>query len=155
MDTEVDRARWRFTANYRFHARLQAGVEFNAAASEVNPLVTAFIVTETEMRPALFLGTSSDRIGSPEGDQAYYATAGKYLPWFRSSVNVTLNYSVWDEGFNVPFGAGTEIGWGFVARYMYDGNRSHVLLDYFVGHVGISFLYVWLERPGLALHVGF
>ncbi len=155
MDTEVDRAQWRFTANYRFHALLQVGVEFNAAVSEVNPLVTAFIMTETEMRPALFLGTSSDRIGSPEGDQAYYATAGKYLPWFRSSVNVTLNYSEWDEGFNVPFGAGTEIGWGFVVRYMYDGNRSHALLDYFAGQVGISFLYVWLERPGLALHVGF
>lgn len=131
------------------------GVEFNAGVSELNPLVTAFLITETETRPALFIGTSSDRIGSPEGEQAYYATASKYLPWFRSSVNVTLNYSEWDEGFNVPFGGGIEIGWGFVARYMNDGNRSHALLDYFAGRVGVSLMYVWLDRFGLALHGGF
>lgn len=122
---------------------------------EVGPLVTAFIVTEGERRPALFLGTSSDRIGSPEGMQAYYATASKYLPWVRSSLNLTLNYSEWDDGFNVPFGGGVEVGGGLVGRYMYDGNRSHVLLDYFAGRVGVSVLYVWLERFGVALNGGF
>ena len=155
MDTELDRPQWRFTTNYRLLTRFQLGVEFNPGVGEVSPLATAFLMTETETRPALFLGTSSDRIGSPEGEQAYYATAGKYLPWFRSSVNATLNYSEWDEGFNVPFGAGVEIGWGFVGRYMNDGNRSHVLLDYFAGQVGISLMYVWLDRVGVAVHGGF
>jgi hypothetical protein len=155
VDTTVDRARWRFTANYRLHTRLQLGVEFNAGVSEFNPLVTAFLLTETETRPALFLGTSSDRIGSPEGKQAYYATASKYLPWARSSVNATLNYSEWDNGFNVPFGGSLELGYGFAARYMYDGNRPHALLDYFAGNVGISLIYVWLEEFGIAIHGGF
>lgn len=108
-----------------------------------------------EQRPALFLGTSSDRIGSPEGKQAYYATASKYAPLIRTSGYVTLNYSEWDNGFNIPFGGGVEIGRGFVARYMYDGNRSHALLDYFAGHVGLSLMYVWLETFGISINGGF
>ena len=46
---------------------------------------TWFVLTETERRPALFLGTSSDRIGSPEGTQSYYLTGAKYLPIVRTS----------------------------------------------------------------------
>ena len=155
MDTELDRPEWRFTANYRLHFRLQVGVEFNPGVDEVAPLATLFLFTETETRPALFLGTSSDRIGSPEGEQAYYATFSKYAPLLRTSANVTLNYSEWDDGFNIPFGAGVEIGWGFAGRFMNDGNRSHVLLDYFAGRAGVSLMYVWLDAFGVSIHGGF
>ena len=68
VDTDVDRAKWRATLNYRVFSKLQVGVEFNAKADEVGPLVTWFLLTETSRRPALFFGTSSDRIGSPEGE---------------------------------------------------------------------------------------
>jgi hypothetical protein len=135
-------------------ASLQLGIEFNAAVEEVNPLVTWFVFTESERRPALFLGTSSDRIGSPEGTQAYYATASKYVPILRSSAYVSLNYSEWDEGFNYPFGASFEIGRGFGARYMYDGQRSHALLDYYWNNVGVSLMWLWLETIGVAFHGG-
>ena len=151
----MDRPQWRFTLNYRLHPRLQAGVEINPNVSEIGPLLTAFLFTETETRPAVFLGTSSDRIGSPEGMQAYYTTGSKYFPQLRSSVNVTLNYSEWDEALNVPFGAAFEVGRGLAARYMYDGNRSHLLVDYFLGPVGISLMSIWIERFGVAIHGGF
>lgn len=155
VDTDVERARWRFTANYRVLERLQLGVEFNAVLGEFNPLATLFVITETERRPALFLGTSSDRIGSPEGTQAYYATASKVVPGLGTSAYLSLNYSEWDDGFNAPFGAAKEIGRGFAARYMYDGQRSHALLDYYRENVGISLMWVWLEKFGVALHGGF
>jgi hypothetical protein len=58
---------------------LQAGLEFNPKAEELGPLFTFFVLTETETAPALFIGTSSDRIGSPAGQQAYYATVSKYF----------------------------------------------------------------------------
>jgi len=136
-------------------SRLQLGVEFNAAVEEFNPLVTLFVLTETERRPALFLGTSSDRIGSPEGTQAYYATASKYIPILRTAAYASLNYSEWDEALNVPFGAALEIGYGFSARYMYDGQRSHALLDYYWNSVGVSLMYVWLETFGVSFYGGF
>ena len=72
VDTELDRPRWRFTLNYRIHHRTQVGIEFNPKAQEICPLLTLFLLTETEKRPALFVGTSSDRIGSPSGKQSYY-----------------------------------------------------------------------------------
>lgn len=155
MNTTVERARWRFTASYKVLRTLQLGVEFNAAVDEFNPLVTWFVVTETERRPALFLGTSSDRIGSPVGTQAYYATASKYVPGLRTSAYVSLNYSEWSEGFNYPFGAALEIAGGVSARYMYDGEHSHALLDYDWSNIGVSLMWVWLEDFGVAFYGGF
>jgi hypothetical protein len=114
-----------------------------------------FVLTEGEYRPSLFLGTSSDRIGSPEGEQAYYATVGKRLPGVPVSAYVSVNYSEWDEGINLPFGAALELGHGFATRYMYDGQRSHALLDYSWNPLGVSLLWVWLESFGLAVHGGF
>ena len=68
------------TLNYQFLSRGQLGLEYNPAASEISPLFNAFLLTETDTRPALFIGTSSDRIGSPAGTQAYFFTLAKRLP---------------------------------------------------------------------------
>ena len=151
----MDRARWRFTANHRVLPGLQLGVEFNAVLGEINPLATWFLLEETPRRPAFFLGTSSDRIGSPEGTQATYLTAVKSLPSLDASVYVSLNYSELDDGFNLPFGAAKGLGHGFTARWMDDGARSHALLDYDMGGAGVSLMWVWLERWGMAVHAGF
>jgi hypothetical protein len=155
VDTELSRPRWRFTANYRLHHRLQVGVEYNPKAKEVGPLFTFFLLTETEARPALFVGTSSDRIGSPEGKQAYYLTVSKYLPLVRASLYGSLNFSEWNDGFNVPVGVGVEFWKGFSVRPMFDGDRSHLLLNYFTDRHGVSLMYVWLEKPGIAFFFGF
>ena len=121
----------------------------------MGPLVTLFLSTETETRPALFLGTSSDRIGSPKGEQSYFATISKYIPSWRTSFYGSLNYSQWDRKFNVPFGAGIELGKGFSLRPMYDGDRGHLMLNYFATQYGISLMYVWLETMGVSFSVGF
>ena len=57
------------------------------------PLFSLFLLTETEKRPALFLGISSDRIGSPAGKQSYYATASKYVPALHASFYASLRHS--------------------------------------------------------------
>lgn len=155
MDTSLDRPQWRFTANYRVHHRLQVGVELNPRAKEAGPLVTCFLFTETETRPALFLGTSSDRIGSPSGEQSYFATISKYVPWFRTSFYASLNYSEWDDRLNVPFGVGIELGRGFSFRPMYDGDRGHVMLNYFATRCGVSLMLVWFETMGVSFSFGF
>lgn len=151
----MSRPRWRFTVNYRLNNRLQAGLEYNPDAEEVGPLFTLFLLTETESRPALFVGTSSDRIGSPAGKQAYFVTASKYVPQLRASLYGSLNYSEWVEKFNLPVGLGVELGKGFSVRPMFDGDRSHLLLNYFDDRYGVSLMAVWLEKMGVAFFYGF
>lgn len=131
------------------------GIEYNPEAEEFGPLFTWFLVTEEDRRPALFLGTSSDRIGSPEGTQSYYLTAAKHHPAWPVSAHVSLSYSEWDGGFNVPFGANVELGKGFSLQPMYDGQRSHLLLHYNRERYGVSLLWVWLEEAGISFNVGF
>ena len=155
VDTPLERPRWRTTVNYRVVPTLQLGVELNPAAREVGPLVTWFLLTEGERRPAVFLGTSSDRIGSPEGTQSYYLTAAKYLPAARTSPYLSLNYSEWDRGWNVPFGATLELGRGIAVRPMYDGRRTHLLGSYSTERLTVTAIWAWLERAGVAMSVGF
>ncbi len=133
----------------------QIGFEYNPAATEVAPIATVFIVTETDRRPALFLGTSTDRIGSPKGTQSFYFTASKLAPWIPVSGYATINYSQWDEGINFPFGAEWYVYGGFSARFMYDGNQPHALVSWFGERYGVSLIAVWLDTFGISLAGGF
>lgn len=151
----MPRPRWRSTANVRVLPSLQVGAEYNPVAGEVAPLATWFLRTEGEQTPAVFLGTSSDRIGSPEGTQAIYLTAAKYVAPLRCSLYASLNYSEWDEGFNLPFGAGIELGGGFLLQPMYDGNRTHLLASYAGAHYSVTLIAAWLEQAGVAVSFGF
>lgn len=155
MDTALLRPKWRTTANCRLLPTLQLGLEYNPGVGEVGPLVTWFVLTETERRPAVFLGTSSDRIGSPEGTQSYYLTAAKYLAPVRTSPYVSLNYSEWDGRGNIPFGATVELGHGWSLRPMYDGHRTHLLGTYATERLSATLIWAWLERAGLAVSIGF
>ena len=155
VDVDLERPRWRSTLSYRVLEKLQLGVEMNPAADEIGPLVTWFLLTEGAGRPALFVGTSSDRIGSPEGEQSYFLTAAKRHPRWPVSAYVSLNYSQWDDGFNVPFGAEIEIGERFSLRPMYDGQRTHLMFNYLGRRYGASLLWVWLERFGVAFSTTF
>jgi len=141
--------------NYSVSPKLQVGVEYNPEAEEFGPLFTWFLVTEGDRRAALFLGTSSDRIGSPEGTQSYYLTAAKHHPAWPVSAYVSLSYSEWDEELKVPFGAQVELGRGVSLQPMYDGQRSHLLLSYNRERYGVSLLWVWLEEVGISFNMGF
>jgi hypothetical protein len=112
-------------------------------------------MTETHTRPAAFLGTSSDRIGSPEGTQAYYLTVAKHVEPLRLSPYVSVNYSEWDEGINFPFGANLDLGRGFSLQPMYDGERTHLLATFATDRWSTTFVWAWLEDPGVAVSFGF
>lgn len=135
--------------------KLQLGIELNPAADEVGPLVNWFLLTEAERRPALFFGTSSDRIGSPAGTQSYYLTVAKRHPSWPLSAYLSLNYSEWDSGFNLPFGVGVDLGENLSLRPMYDGQRTHLTLSYQHRRHSVSLLWVWLERFGVAFSTHF
>ena len=121
----------------------------------MGPIATCFVLTERGRWPAVFLGTSSDRIGSPKGTQSYYVTAARNLDPVPVSIYGSLNYSEWDESVNVPFGANIEIAPRVTLQPMYDGNRTHLLGVYSAERFSISLIYAWLERGGVAASVGF
>ncbi len=155
MDTDEERPRWRLTGSYRIHRIAQIGVEYNPVVAEVVPIATVFFLTESEWRPAFFIGTSSDRIGSPEGTQSYYLTASKLAPKIPVSVYASLNYSEWDEGINFPFGAEWYVYGGFSVRGMYDGNQPHAMVNWFGERFGVSLIAVWLDTFGISIAGGF
>ncbi len=155
VDTPLERPRWRSTLQRRVLPTLQLGVEWNPVADEVGPLANWFLLTETESRPALFLGTSSDRIGSPAGTQSYYATASRWFDALGASAYVSLSYSEWDERFHVPFGATLSLPGGFAVQPMYDGRRTHLLGIWSHERFQVSAIWAWLERGGVALSAGF
>lgn len=139
----------------RVHPRVQVGVEWNAGEGEFGPLATVFLLTETHRRPALLLGTSSDRIGSPEGKQSYYATLAKHVPRTPLAPYASLNWSEWDDRFNVPFGMNIVLPAGFSLLQMYDGERSHGLLSWANERFSVTMIAAWYERFGLAASTGF
>ena len=151
----MDRARWRGTASLRVVPQLQVGAEFNIAAEEVAPIATWFLLTEQAARPAAFLGTSSDRIGSPAGTQSYYLTVAKRLDPAPVSVYGTLNYSEWDQGINFPFGAHIEVAPGVTIQPLYDGDRGHLMGTYATERYSVSLIAAWFEDFGIAVSAGF
>ncbi len=155
IDTELDRPRWRTTLSYRVLSSLQLGLEYNPAAGEFAPLATWFLSAEKGLRPAAFLGTSSDRIGSPEGTQSYFLTVAKSLGALPVSVYGSVNYSEWDESLNFPFGAYLEVAPGYTLQPMYDGERTHLLGMYATRRFSVTLIYAWLEEAGIAASVGF
>lgn len=134
---------------------MQAGIEYNPNAREVNLIGNYIFATETANRPMISFGTSSDRIGTPAGPRAYFFTFAKSLSETKFSGYVSLNYSEFDDGFNLPFG----ITYGFTPEvstmFMYDGRRNHLLLTYAKDDWSVSAMWVWFKHPGISVSFGF
>lgn len=130
----AERAELRTTAVYRFTPWLQAGVEYNPRADDVGLLANLRVWEETEHRPALILGTSSDRIGTEKG-RAYYATLSKDLEALTGlpiAPYVGLNYAdqAVDSSEEWREVAGLLIRWSDAVSttHLWDGvNLHHVL----------------------------
>lgn len=153
----IDRAKVRTTLMYRLTQDLQLGVEYNPLAHEVGPLANYRAIRETRNRPALTLGTSSDRIGTPSG-RAYYGTLSKDLaPYVKLPVSVYASalYGTWDDEFVFPLGANLRLGrhWTFTPQY--DGHASHGLLSYAWDRYSITGMLVRWRHPGVAFNIGF
>lgn len=151
VDTRIDRPRWRFNFSHRINQRLQAGLEFNAAASEVVPTANWVLQPESETQPMVTLGTSSDRIFSPAGTRAYFATVGKSIPGTGVAPYVSLFYSEWERRFLFPAGVNVQLGdrWDFLP--MTDGRNSHAMLTYRRESSNITLLLIRMRHPGIGM----
>jgi len=145
----IDRATHRTVVMHRFTRDLKAGVEWNVRANEVGLVANWRALAETERRPALMFGTSSDRIGTPSG-QSYYATVSKSFS--RVAPYAGVSWSGYEERLLVPFGVNVALAEGWSAMLINDGVHTHLSTTYGLRNVSLTLLAV--ERKHVGVTVG-
>lgn len=145
------RPRWRFNTAYRINPRLQAGFEYNPVVGEILPTVNWVLQTEAETTPMISFGTSSDRIGTPEGNHAYYVSMAKSLHGLRAAPYVSMSYSEFKRGFEFPFGVNFSLAPQWDLLSMNDGRHTHLLLTYKQENYNVTLMLAWMKRPGLSI----
>ena len=153
----IDRARWRNTLTYQVTPRLSVGVEYNPLAGKVSPLANFVAVTETAKRPAIILGTSSDRIGTPSG-QSFYATASKSLEretGLPIAPYVGLAYGTFEDRFRVIGGLNVYFTNRFSSTVLFDGVRVHPTFNNARGRHQFGMILERGRNPGVNYSVSF
>lgn len=145
----IDRATHRTIAMHRFTPELKAGIEWNASAEEIGIVANWLALHETETRPALMFGTSSDRIGTPSG-QSYYATFSKSFS--RVAPYGGVSWSEYEERFLFPFGVNVAIAEGWSAMLINDGVHTHLSATY--SRRGLSLTLLAVEREKFGVTIG-
>ena len=157
ISNQIDRAKWRNTLTYRFHPRFTAGIEYNPLAGKVSPLANLVAVTETHRRPAMIIGTSSDRIGTPSG-QSFYATISKSLKHHTGlpiAPYVGVAYGTFDDRARVIGGLSITANEHWSSTILFDGVRVHPLANYTRGRHQLGVIFERGRNPGFSYSVSF
>jgi len=159
VDSSQERPRWRTTLTRRVSPRFQVGVEFNASApkEKLNPVGNYFIQTETETKPGIVAGFSSDRIETPYG-MSYFVSAQKQLGGEKGRVAPYLGlfYSEFGREVLMPFGASIALRDDLVLLPMCDGKYGHTTLSWFSKRgESISLIAAFNKRMGIAFAKNF
>ena len=102
-------------------------------------------------------GTSSDRIGTPDG-RAYFGTLSKSLKELTGvplAPYAGLSYGTFDDKLRIIGGLWGSLGKGFSATLIWDGVNLHPTVDYRYGRHTFTLLWVASENPGLAYSIAF
>ena len=154
---QIDRAKWRNTLTYRFHPRFTAGIEYNPLAKKVSPIANLVAVTETHTRPALILGTSSDRIGTPSG-QSFYATFSKSLKdrtGLPLAPYVGVAYGTFENRARIIGGLNLSVNDHWSSTILFDGVRVHPLINYTNGRHQFGVMFERGRNPGASYSISF
>ncbi len=157
LANQIPRAAVRTTLTYRFHQRLTAGIEYNPRAGEFAPLANFLIITETETRPAIMVGTSTDRIGTPSG-QAFFAIVSKNLRRETSlpiAPYVGAAYGTYEDRLRPVGGVNVFLNRNFSAMITYNGVHVHPLFNFTYKRHVLSLVMVKGRDPGLSYSIVF
>jgi hypothetical protein len=157
ISNQIDRAKWRNTLTYRVHPRFTAGVEYNPLAGKASPLANFVALTETHRRPALILGTSSDRIGTPSG-QSFYATLSKNLKHHTGlpiAPYVGVAYGTYEEHARMIGGLSISLGDHWSSTILFDGVRVHPTANYTRGRHQFGIILERGRNPGASYSISF
>jgi hypothetical protein len=143
----LERARWRNNLAYSLTNKLTVGIEYNPLADDIHPTANWRLLDEKGNRPAIMLGTSSDRIGTPSGT-AWFATVSKSLKQWTAvpiSPYAGVSYSTYDDRAYPIGGANINLTDRLSLMAIYDGVNTHGALSYTVGRHTFSALAVDLD----------
>ena len=157
LSNQIPRASLRMTLTYRLLPRLSVGVEYNPRADDVGLLANFVAITETERRPALILGTSSDRIGTPSG-RSLYATVSKNLSnelKLPIAPYAGIAYSTREDRFRPIGGLNINFRDNLSAQIVFDGVKVHPTLNYIWGRHVFTFLLAQGRNPGASYSISF
>lgn len=155
VDTNAARPRWRFNVAYRVLPRLSLGLEYNPAVGEINPTMNWIAHVETHKVPLVSFGTSSDRIFTPRDNRAYFLTFAKSVPGLPIAPYISINYSEYENGFNIPFGVNVSLSEEWDLLPMNDGRKTHLLLTRKFERSNLTFMLIDLKRPKIGFSLGF
>lgn len=142
----------RMTLMYRWHPRFHFGLEYNPKVGEVHPLLTFIPLTESRNRPAVIIGLSSDRIGTPEGTSVY-VTASKDLG-ARTGLPIApyagVAWGSYEKRLRPIGGLNIRLPNRFNSLIQFDGVKVHPSLTYsFRDSHTFTFLMIRGKDPGL------
>ena len=136
---------------------LSAGIEYNPRAGKVSPLANWLAISETKRRPALILGTSSDRIGTPHG-QSFYATVSKNL---KRETRLPIApyggvaYGTYDDRARLIGGLNVGFTEQLTALVIFDGVHVHPMMSFSYERHVFSFILVRGRNPGVSYSISF
>lgn len=154
---QIARATHRTVVMRQLRPDLKIGVEWNPRAEELGVVANWRALAETQRRPAVIFGTSSDRIGTPEG-QSYYVTLSKSLheeTRLPIAPYVSASYSGYENRVLFPFGLNVALGEKWSAMFINDGVRSHVSATYAWNRYALTVLAVERRDPGITIGMRF
>lgn len=156
---EVPRAQIRSTLTYAITSTLRAGIELNPRSEEewANPLVNWLALSEGEKRPAIILGTSSDRIGTPTG-QSFYATGSKDLRKLTGlpiAPYLGTAWTTYQDRFLLIGGMNVRFTRNLSGLAIFDGVHLHPTINWNWGPHTFSLVLVRSQEPGLSYSVSF
>jgi hypothetical protein len=154
---QIPRAGTRTTLTYRFVPTFSAGLEWNPRADKASPLANWLALSETENRPALMFGTSSDRIGTPSG-QSVYGTVSKSLKQKTGlpiSPYLGLTFGTYEDRLRLIGGMSAEFTDRIRGQLIFDGVHLHEMLGYAFGRHVFSAILIRGDDPGLSYSISF
>lgn len=119
-------------------------MEYNPRVGRASPLANLLAIREARNRPALVVGTSSDRIGTPSG-QAFYATLSKNL---KRETGLPISpyggvaYGTYEGEVRAIGGLNVGFSESVTSLLIFDGVHVHPTFNVSLKHHTISFLLI-------------
>lgn len=151
-----DHGKLYFNISYQVAKNLRAGVDLRPLTGDVSILANWRVMSETDTRPALILGTSHDDFGSVSS-QSVFGTFSKHLfshenVHFSGYAGATYIERLQDLR---PVGGAVISYDQWSTTFMYSGVDPHWVLSRRFDNQTLSFVLFALEKPGLAYGISF
>ena len=142
---------------YSVTPRFRFGVEWNPLVKEVAPLANVHLVEEAPARPAVVLGLSSDRIGTPSGTSVFLTASHDLRPLtgLPAAPYVGLAYGSYEDKARVIAGVNVSLPWRVSALVIMDGVHLHEVLSREFGRHNLSVVLVRSKDVGVSYNVRF